>query len=780
MGTTRAAQKRLIDADDEHFKDLLIWEVLRPRTPTIIMPVPPTSSYSAPYTARSYSALPSTAPISSQPSQPDRSTASSQHRYRGPSNHPSQTAAYGTHNRQSANHTTSRLFSRNTRDQDFTDRYGAAQERLENQLFDVANAVASSDVNCSDNVIESIQKLGEIARGYGQDNYIKKNMEDVVESLHSMGSAEKAARALLHSLQDLLVPSARLARGVFTTPHFESQAMAADAVPRLISSRRQPTTESRDNYHNGTSMHSMTSGGAERASRAIPTKSASWPVPSAVPVVHPLLAAYTDLAVTDHVLRRERASQDDPTSRSAAVRIERARVVDRLIETTAYNADCSRDEHVLQLCDKLLQHAKEGLESLQDQGTNLYRSSNAWESFQSSVYQNAETLHAVMAMAATIASAFAQNMDNSAYKVVLGGVGGALQAGVDYLARTTIGPSPTNTLSAVSNTLHTIEDLRYHAQLLLLSYVELQEIVRRILELRQESNISSTEEKGRIAQFFYSFGRHFDTMTGKSVEMACEQEKRKVADSRRTMFPEFDQVGLLSGAASATDRHYFCLVLLIWDAYERRELPEFVSNATQCIGNYLILAGSAIQALRQVFLAIQNVIRCSDENLDDTFLHLASASTSLTDAFDALRNSSNDALATLSALEREALAALSYPSFIHYAIVHFLGAQWTDRQYALAKVTFFVARVEQDLSRIASLAVELRVAVEGIREQFNVSKLLEIRRLGKERDQVSRLLARSSQPVSKWANHVSFLGKYILGFDEPMLKRSFANHGRPE
>ncbi|TRM55479.1 hypothetical protein BD626DRAFT_542506 [Schizophyllum amplum] len=156
------------------------------------------------------------------------------------------------------------------------------------------------------------------------------------------------------------------------------------------------------------------------------------------------------------------------------------------------------------------------------------------------------------------------------------------------------------------------------------------------------------------------------------------------------MFPEFDQVGLLSGAASATDRHYFCLVLLIWDAYEP--------------------------------------------------------------------------------LEREALAALSYPSFIHYAIVHFLGAQWTDRQYALAKVTFFVARVEQDLSRIASLAVELRVAVEGIREQFNVSKLLEIRRLGKERDQVSRLLARSSQPVSKWANHVSFLGKYILGFDEPMLK----------
>lgn len=246
------------------------------------------------------------------------------------------------------------------------------------------------------------------------------------------------------------------------------------------------------------------------------------------------------------------------------------------------------------------------------------------------------------------------------------------------------------------------------------------------------------------------------------------------------LFPEFDQVGLLSGAASATDRHYLSLVLLLWDACERRELPEFISNSTRRIGEYLILAGSAITAFEQVFLAVQNAVRCSDENLDDTLRHLDTTSTSLAGAFDQLCKPSSNVLSSFATLEQNALAALSYPPVLHYAIVHLLGVQWTDRQYALAKMSFFVKRVEQDLDRIASLAVELKLAVEGIRERFNVSKLLEIRQLGEEREQVSRLLARASQPVWRWANHISFRGKYILRLDVPLLKRCFRNHGRPE
>ncbi|TRM55467.1 hypothetical protein BD626DRAFT_525790 [Schizophyllum amplum] len=169
------------------------------------------------------------------------------------------------------------------------------------------------------------------------------------------------------------------------------------------------------------------------------------------------------------------------------------------------------------------------------------------------------------------------------------------------------------------------------------------------------------------------------------------------------MFPEFDQVKLMSEAAAATDRHYFSLVRLLWDAYERRDLPD-----------------NPIEAFSQVFLAAQNGIRCSDEALDDTLVVLNAASDSVTDFFDILCKSGANVFASLSALEYDALATLSYPPVIHYAIVHVIGAQWTDRQYALTKVT-------------SSLS-------------------------GIERAQVSELLARTAYHVSKWERNISSEG----------------------
>lgn len=245
------------------------------------------------------------------------------------------------------------------------------------------------------------------------------------------------------------------------------------------------------------------------------------------------------------------------------------------------------------------------------------------------------------------------------------------------------------------------------------------------------------------------------------------------------MFPEFGQVKLLSEAAHTTSQHYFSLVLLVWEACERRDLPDYVQSATYSVGNYLILAGSAIKAFSQVFLAAQNGIRCSDEVLDYTLLGLNSASNALDYSFDILCKSSGNVLASLSALEHDALAALSYPPVMHYAIVHIIGAQWTDRQYALAKLARFVERVEQDVDRIVSLAVELRLAIRGLCERFSVSKLREIRTLGKERAQVSELLARTAHFVSQWEEIISFRGRHILRFNTSILMKS-ANHRRPE
>ncbi|TRM55466.1 hypothetical protein BD626DRAFT_62571 [Schizophyllum amplum] len=482
--------------------------------------------------------------VSSSASMPSENgqIASARLRHSRPSDDRSQTVAHDTTGPQHADRRPSRLFSSGVVDGSHT----TALERLEIQLHDVTTAFATSDINHSANIMQTMGKLGDIIETYGRDNHINRNMGDVINYTKRLGSAERAARELLRGLDDLLVPPINLTEGSFHTPSDHTlltmpgaptttpsspPAMTAQDTSLRVSTDPQPASDTAGSQRNGLMMPSMYPSRTGSTSRAIPTKAASWPASNAVSAIPPLLAAFTDLAVTGQVLYRERATLDDPTSRSAAIRIERAQVIDRLIDTTAYRADLSKDAHVLQLCDELLRCSKEGLSTLLDQGTNLYKSSDALDIFHSTVCRNADALYTIMAAAATIASAFAQNMESGTAAIMIGGAGGVLQAGVDYLGRTTVGPSPTNTLSAVTSALRTIGDLKYAAQLLLLSYVELEEIIREILALRQGAFAFHSVDKARIAQFFYSFGRHFDIMTGKSVETVCEEERRRLENS---------------------------------------------------------------------------------------------------------------------------------------------------------------------------------------------------------------------------------------------------------
>lgn len=148
--------------------------------------------------------------------------------------------------------------------------------------------------------------------------------------------------------------------------------------------------------------------------------------------------------------------------------------------------------------------------------------------------------------------------------------------------------------------------------------------------------------------------------------------------------------------------------------------------------------------------------------MDEVLRRLGAASTSLTEPFAILLKSISDPMDSLALLEQEALSSLSYPPVLYYVIIDLLGAQWTDRQYALAKVAVLVERVECDLRRMASLASDSRHIFEGMSKRLDVSKLHEIRQLGRERAEAISLLSQIDCATWMWANHVICIGSHIL------------------
>ncbi|KAL1720165.1 hypothetical protein EV715DRAFT_289437 [Schizophyllum commune] len=52
------------------------------------------------------------------------------------------------------------------------------------------------------------------------------------------------------------------------------------------------------------------------------------------------------------------------------------------------------------------------------------------------------------------------------------------------------------------------------------------------MAMRRFGQAFPPEEKERIAQFFYSFGRHFETLPGESIEHTAREEYRNFQNSR--------------------------------------------------------------------------------------------------------------------------------------------------------------------------------------------------------------------------------------------------------
>ncbi|KAL1708954.1 hypothetical protein EV121DRAFT_196139 [Schizophyllum commune] len=121
-------------------------------------------------------------------------------------------------------------------------------------------------------------------------------------------------------------------------------------------------------------------------------------------------------------------------------------------------------------------------------------------------------------------------MDNGPTKATLGGIGVTLKEAAGFLQRKI--EDPNNTQTTASNAHAAAEDLRYNAQMFLMAYIELQAIIKKILTMRKDGTPFTSEEKQRIAQFFYSFSRHFDTASKLSIEHTAREGYRKFARSR--------------------------------------------------------------------------------------------------------------------------------------------------------------------------------------------------------------------------------------------------------
>uniref|UniRef100_D8QGH9 Expressed protein n=1 Tax=Schizophyllum commune (strain H4-8 / FGSC 9210) TaxID=578458 RepID=D8QGH9_SCHCM len=120
-------------------------------------------------------------------------------------------------------------------------------------------------------------------------------------------------------------------------------------------------------------------------------------------------------------------------------------------------------------------------------------------------------------------------MDSGPNKIALGGIGGSIQAAAQYLQRKI--QDPASTQNTASNARAAAEDLRHNTQMVLMAYIELQGVIVKILRMREGGSTFSEEEKKRIAQFFYSFGRHFDTIPGTSIQHTGEVETRWLKES---------------------------------------------------------------------------------------------------------------------------------------------------------------------------------------------------------------------------------------------------------
>ncbi|KAL1734624.1 hypothetical protein EV714DRAFT_169352, partial [Schizophyllum commune] len=219
-------------------------------------------------------------------------------------------------------------------------------------------------------------------------------------------------------------------------------------------------------------------------------------------------------------------------------------------------------------------------------------------------------------------------------------------------------------------------------------------------------------------------------------------------------FPEFDHVTELGGAATAIYNHCRSLVHLMWYAHIGQQNVEPIRDAMRSVADYMELLAGALSALVNVFRTIRGIIVEPTEAPDQAISSLCTSYLSTLASLKDVSSATESTLDTLAASERAAFTSIAYPPVIQFLLVNVAGPDWNDRVYALDRLPHFVQRIKQDVNRIASATVQLRMAIEGLHKRFSVAKMLEYRDLTPERQwQVKQFLSRTCVELETWVGH---------------------------
>ncbi|KAI5888072.1 uncharacterized protein SCHCODRAFT_02602558 [Schizophyllum commune H4-8] len=653
--------------------------------------------------------------------------------------------------------------------------YRSMRDELATQLYDETATFGGTGYSHSNRVIDSMRRLSTTAQKYERDDHVKRNMAKWLNVFDCIGSAEQKTHKLLGSLPDLRLPAPRNARDSTSTSR--RSVARSMTVPVYASS-----------YQNVDN-----SAVAQFTAAPLNTYAASSPYAVSPPFIP---SSGTDKR--GYVIGRE-TMNPNPSDMRTVMRTERAQLIDNLVDTTPYltAADLGKDREVLGLCAEVKRLAKQGIATLEDMNSDFHETSGVWEKVASNLSKSTNTLYGMMSATATVVGGIVDGMDSGPNKIALGGIGGSIQAAAQYLQRKI--QDPASTQNTASNARAAAEDLRHNTQMVLMAYIELQGVIVKILRMREGGSTFSEEEKKRIAQFFYSFGRHFDTIPGTSIQHTGEVETRwlkepevdhaRLPRGRSTdelygqdFFPEFDHVAQLAITASNIEGHCRSLAYLLWYAHGETQLIDPLRDAMRSVANYLELLKEAISALENIFRAIQHIILAPLEAPNEALSDLSTTYRSAMTALKRIGAMAEITLETLSKSGRDAFISISYPPVIHFLLVEVIGSEWNDRLYALAKLSYFVQRVKDDVDSIASASVHLQLSVEGLQERFSVAKMLEYRDLGPEQQwQLKQFLSRTWIALREWADHIAFCGEVIRSYDTAMLEIPVPGaHNRPK
>ncbi|KAI5888068.1 uncharacterized protein SCHCODRAFT_01160926 [Schizophyllum commune H4-8] len=607
--------------------------------------------------------------------------------------------------------------------------YSTKRSELSFQLYDPTSTFSSVNYNHSTRAIGHMVRLGTTAQNYGQEDYVKRNLGDWVEVFNCLGSAEQKTRQLLGDLQTLTLPRPR-GSGVGAYPVNPIDVSTTSGSSSPFAGDTNPL------------------GVGQYAALSL------------------INASSLDGSMGGYVARRE-AMEGEYHVAGSARRAKQAQIIDGLLDTssfaTAGGKHLTKDDDVYNLCVEVENLAKSGIRRLHTLDSNFHKADGTWASVVSNISQSTGTLYYAVSTTAEILGGIVNGIDNGPNKMVLGGIERSLQKAAAYLQAKM--EDPTGTMTTVDKARAAAEDLRHNAHMILMAYIELAAIVQEILTTRRRGRLLPDATKERIAQFFYSFGRHFDTLPGDSIQHTAQVQYNDFQSSRTgtragitsDFFPEFDYITQLGHAASATESHCEALVLLLCYAHEESRIIQPVQDAMRAVADCLALLAKAIRALQDVFDSIRRIIALPAGKPNDELAELSSAYLFVIYALKAVGTATDSSVEVLSSAEPAALASIAYPPVIHFFLVQVIGTQWNDRLYALAKLSHFFQRIQADIRHIGSLTVQLQLSIEGMQERFSVTKMLEYRELIPERRwQVDQFLARTLGDLEPWINYALF------------------------